>query len=133
MSTLVYQEQGTLGVGVGEARALWREASGCVRNESPGGLSAQVSVTGAQPISLAKELSPGLNFYCGQLGQVDFQLSPASEIAPNTYFLLFLDPCESAGDAPLDASVSALKCFESSVAWDLPLDEAGDFAATYWA
>ena len=75
-----------------------------------------MSVTGAQPLSLAKELSPGLNFYCGQLGQVDFQLSPAGETAPNTYFLPFLGPCESAGDAPLDVSVSALKCFESSAA-----------------
>lgn len=92
-----------------------------------------MSVTGAQPLSLAKQLNPGLNFYCGQLGQVDFQLSPASETGPNTYFLSFLGPCESARDAPLDASVSALKCFESSAALELPLDEAGDFAATYWA
>ena len=104
-----------------------------MRNKSPGGLSSQAGFAGAQPLSLAKELSPGLNFYCGQLGQMDFQLSPARETAPNTYFLSSLGPCKSAGNAPLNPSVSALKRCKSSTVLDLPLDEARDFAATYWA
>ena len=104
-----------------------------MRNESPGGLSSQAGVAGAQPLSLAKELSPGLNLYCGQVGQMHFQLSPARETEPNTYFLSSLGPCESARNAPLNASVSAVKRCESSAVLDLPLDEAGDFTATYWA